>query len=239
MSNNNDNRAIVPVDNVSGAVAMVAAFEQAKRALLRPEDIVRVQGRTFIKRSGWRLIATAFNISDEIVSREWEDAGNGRACIITVRAYTHNGREAHGIGAAEPVEKGRKLGFHDIIATAHTRAKSRAIADLVGAGEVSAEEIGTLDHVDVPVPQKPLAPAMPAHFDPVRELLESTPGDADVEFIEIIDTIADELVANSPTKYKSRAAATKAATELVEKRQVAAKMATTIEAARSILKDVA
>jgi hypothetical protein len=28
------------------------------------------------------------------------------------------------------------------MATAHTRAKNRAISDLVGAGEVSAEEIG-------------------------------------------------------------------------------------------------
>ena len=36
-----------------------------------------------------------------------------------------------------------KLTEHDVISTAHTRAKSRAIADLIGAGEVSAEEMET------------------------------------------------------------------------------------------------
>jgi len=30
---------------------------------------------------------------------------------------------------------------HDVYALAHTRAKNRAIADLIGGGEVSAEEI--------------------------------------------------------------------------------------------------
>ena len=35
----------------------------------------------------------------------------------------------------------REVNEHDILATAETRAKNRAISDLVGGGSVSAEEI--------------------------------------------------------------------------------------------------
>jgi hypothetical protein len=36
----------------------------------------------------------------------------------------------------------REVNRHNLIATAETRAKNRAISDLVGGGEVSAEELG-------------------------------------------------------------------------------------------------
>lgn len=43
----------------------------------------------------------------------------------------------------------------DLPATAHTRAKNRAIADLIGAGEVSAEEMNTGEAGSAPVGSRP------------------------------------------------------------------------------------
>jgi len=66
---------------------------------------------------------------------------------FVVRATAPNGRSVDGWGAASVAEKGNPSGkalgklMHDIPATAETRAKNRACADLFGLGEVSAEEV--------------------------------------------------------------------------------------------------
>ena len=58
-----------------------------------------------------------------------------------VEAKAPNGRSAVGVGIASIHERQFSNPEHDIPATAHTRAKNRAFADLFGLGEVSAEEI--------------------------------------------------------------------------------------------------
>jgi len=60
---------------------------------------------------------------------------------IVYRAIAPNGQYMDGDGACDTWEKGYPDGYHDTRATAHTRAKNRAISDLVGFGEVSAEEV--------------------------------------------------------------------------------------------------
>jgi len=230
---------IGPQENIAGAVALVRAFEQAKTSLLRKQDIMTIPSKagtkTYITRSGWRLIAMAFNISDEIVSRELTKT----ACIYVVRAVAPNGRSAVGVGAAEAVEKNRQLSLHDMIATAHTRAKSRAIADLVGAGEVSAEEIGLADEAPdyiVPAPAAPAPP--PAKVSPARVILDAFGSDKDDKTVrpkpvkatkpaktvpppvdEYTDMVADELVMHNPGLYKTRDAAIDVAREAIEARQ--------------------
>lgn len=44
-------------------------------------------------------------------------------------------------GAWRGLKKPKEVNFHDLVATAATRAKNRAISDLVGGGDVSAEEL--------------------------------------------------------------------------------------------------
>ena len=51
------------------------------------------------------------------------------------------GRYADGWGNCSRQEGNKAHPNHDIPATAMTRATNRAIADLIGAGEVTAEEI--------------------------------------------------------------------------------------------------
>ena len=58
-----------------------------------------------------------------------------------VRATLPSNRFADGWGNCSRGEGGKAHPNHDIPATACTRATNRAIADLIGAGEVSADEL--------------------------------------------------------------------------------------------------
>jgi len=57
------------------------------------------------------------------------------------RAIAGNGTYVDADGHADIWEKGYPNSYHNAKATASTRAKNRAISDLVGGGELSAEEI--------------------------------------------------------------------------------------------------
>lgn len=124
--------------------------------------------RSFVKRSGWRKLAIAFGVSFTIVDKQQmvDDAGMLRYAEFTVRATAPNGRSSDGWGSCSADERCCVPGCtrrhrhcpaadggvchpanhftkprHDIPATAETRAKNRAAADLFGMGEVSAEEV--------------------------------------------------------------------------------------------------
>ena len=113
------------------------------------------------RKSAWRKLARAFNISDEPITKEIIRDENHQiiSAYFEVKAILPNGRSGFGVGDCSIFDKIKyddselpsnfelRKRFtnaeHDVIATAHTRAKSRAISDLIGAGEVSAEEMGT------------------------------------------------------------------------------------------------
>lgn len=118
-------------------------IQQLKKDILDKSDISNIQGRTFVKRSGWRKMASAFAISDRILSKEREDLGNGDFLWrFEVEAYhSASGRSMTAVSVCSSKEKKFAHVEHDVYATAHTRAVNRAISDLVGLGEVSAEEV--------------------------------------------------------------------------------------------------
>lgn len=116
----------------------------------------RKEPAQFKKRSAWRKLATAMGVRFEIISTEKRRDENGRtqAADFVARAIHPNGRYADGWGNCDYRERCKEKcaadcnGFHhfskpehDIPATAETRAKNRAAADLFGLGEVSAEEM--------------------------------------------------------------------------------------------------
>jgi hypothetical protein len=118
-------------------------IQEIKKSILEKSDIQDIGGKTYVKRSGWRKLQSAFAISDRIVSKEREDQGDGQFLWrIEVEAYhVKSGRAATGVGACSSKERKFAHIDHDVFAIAHTRAKNRAISDLIGLGEVSAEEI--------------------------------------------------------------------------------------------------
>ena len=174
MVNTMNNNEIVAVDNSTAPSTTIAPlqtvdvqaasdfmdnYQELVDALLDETDYQQIGDKNAKKKSAWRKLATAFNISDEPVSKEIirDECHRIISAHYEVKAMLPNGRTAYGVGSCsiwdkiskkderEPTPFELRKRFtnaeHDIIGTAHTRAKSRAIADLIGAGEVSAEEL--------------------------------------------------------------------------------------------------
>lgn len=105
---------------------------------------------SFVKKSGWRKVALAYNLTLEPVSElvERDEHGVPRRATSTWRAVAPNGRSLAASGHCSYDEsrfsgpKGNTSKLeNDLRTTAETRAKNRAISDLIGMGKVSAEEV--------------------------------------------------------------------------------------------------
>lgn len=113
--------------------------------------------RRFVKKSGWRKIAAWFDLSIELVrdTVERDETGNVTRACVWARAVAPSGRFADGDGYCDvtesrfnPAEEKKRESArakleNDLRGTATTRAVNRAISNLVGMGEVSAEEISS------------------------------------------------------------------------------------------------
>ncbi|HET8908145.1 MAG TPA: hypothetical protein VFN11_14395 [Ktedonobacterales bacterium] len=154
MTNEQDDMAMVPYEarnpglvlplvDSSTAKAAIQQYEALKAAIVRPDDVQRINNRDFLKKAFWRRVATCFGLSLELVSQErgFDEAGHLYYSVM-YKAVAPNGRTMDADGYCSTAENGRdKWPEHNVRATAHTRAKNRAISDLVGGGEVSAEEM--------------------------------------------------------------------------------------------------
>lgn len=167
-----DDRTVALPVSVDEALRQWKDYQDLTELLLNDSDYQRIGTTRFKKKSAWRKYARAFNITDRVTFEHIERAEDGFPlwARIRVEARATNGRTAEAdhechIGercCAQPCPKrnwndhyccpadcnGRKHWSHpgDLPATALTRAKNRAISDLIGAGEVSAEEM-TEKHV--------------------------------------------------------------------------------------------
>ena len=152
--------------DVKGAAAYMNNYQEAIKALLTPEDYQTIANKDFKKKSAWRKLATAFRISDEVIDEciEYDETSQILRAKYRVKCTLPNGRSAEGVGVCSIFDKIRykdtakfnkdketpsnfelrsrfSNAEHDVLGTAHSRAKNRAISDLIGAGEVSAEEM--------------------------------------------------------------------------------------------------
>lgn len=151
---------LVKVDNVPDvdvAIEQWDAYQKLCKWLLNDTDYqeiivkekdeegnyVKVK-RHFKKKSAWQKLSRAFNVDTSIVDRDLERTKTGRIkeAYYCVRATLPNGRSVESDALCSRFEKGKdKVRDHTIMSTAKTRATNRAIAELIGAGEVSAEEM--------------------------------------------------------------------------------------------------
>ncbi|MBP5421615.1 MAG: hypothetical protein J6Y78_04130 [Paludibacteraceae bacterium] len=129
--------------NVEEALAQWEAYQIFTEKLLDKSDYIDIKGKAFKKKSAWRKYARAFNINTEIISKDitHNDKGVVTEAEFIVRATLPDGRHCDGWGNCSRREGNKNKPNHDIPATAMTRATNRAIADLIGAGEVTAEEV--------------------------------------------------------------------------------------------------
>lgn len=152
--------------DVDAAKEFMDNYQKLVNKLLDESDYQMIGDKKAKKKSAWRKLATAFRISDEIVNEElvYDDTNQIISARYKVRATLPNGRSTIGVGACSIFDKIRykdtpkyvadkdtpsnfilrgrfSNAEHDVPSTAHTRAKNRAIADLIGAGEVTADEL--------------------------------------------------------------------------------------------------
>jgi hypothetical protein len=134
---------IRPLATPEEALANWQAFQELKARLITKDDLQHVGGKDRITKSGWRKVAAVFGINVELIAerRIPHEKGTGFVVECTVRAIAPNGRYNDGVGSFDSNERKMAHLEHDVRATAYTRAANRAIADLVGGGEVSAEEV--------------------------------------------------------------------------------------------------
>lgn len=119
------------------SASMFKHIQNAALSVLEKSDYAMMQGKPFIKKSGWRKIAFFFNISFEIKDRiiQFDQSNNVQRAEFVVRAYMQSGRYSDGWGSCDRGEKRFSKPNHDIPTTAETRAKTRACQDLLGIGE--------------------------------------------------------------------------------------------------------
>jgi len=132
---------VMPAVSTEEAVKAWDAYLDLKKKIATKDDTQIIQGREFFKKSYWRKLATFFNLSVEVVEEREEGTEANRIYHFICKATAPNGRFAQGAGTCDQLEKGRKNTIHNTRSTAETRAFNRAVSNLVGGGEVSAEEM--------------------------------------------------------------------------------------------------
>lgn len=137
---------------------MMDTLQGIMQAVLDDSDYAVIQGKKWRKRSGFTKLRRAFDITIQQLEGEWEDLGDGAfGYRAMVRASFPNGRFEDGDGYCDSLEmsKGRiEATRHNVRAKALTRAKNRATADLLGTGEVSADELTPYDYHDTRQPRQ-------------------------------------------------------------------------------------
>lgn len=166
------NSVVKPVEDIDAVVEAYDKFEEVKDKLLSNADLTKIGDGVHVNKSGWRKIATAFNLSTQSLEKIKTVEDGVVRYEVKARAVAPNGKTSEATGMCgsnesnfmeagapdegEPADhedyfkidgKWRRLkdpkavDEHSIMATAETRAINRAISDLVGGGEVSAEEL--------------------------------------------------------------------------------------------------
>lgn len=176
---------VLPAAELDAIAHAFTAYQSLSDRLLVDSDYQQIGTKAFKKKSAWRKLAVAFNVSTKIVSVTHERDARGRIIRTEVisLATAPNGRTEDGIGSCDVFEKccdpatctkwthyedsGKPTGHvhcepdcpgtihfshaqHDIPGTAETRSKNRALSNLFGYGEVSAEEVLNDDGTESP-----------------------------------------------------------------------------------------
>jgi len=203
-------KILAPVSSIQAITEQFKQYELLKQSLLVPSDLVTIRGKTFIKKSWYRKLATAFGISIEITTENKEEIDWWFVRHITAKAIAPNGRFATCCASCASKEKELNKLENDVRATAQTRASNRAISDLIGAGEVSAEEIG-----------QPVSQARPTtttqitttqdYWEIVEEVIADTITPAQIKFLWSLirnkykGQEAEDLLDKMPSMWKKEA----------------------------------
>jgi hypothetical protein len=132
---------IRPIVKIDEALAAWNEYQELRTKLASEGDFVEIQKKQHPTKQFANKISRFFGLSVQIVKADKEMTDDGFTMHIWARATAPNGQYRDGDGHCSSGERNFTHLEHDVYATAVTRAKNRAILELVGFGEVSKEEI--------------------------------------------------------------------------------------------------
>lgn len=163
---------VVPVGqpflvNVQASLDAWQAYQKLCQVLLDEADYANIKGRKARKRSGWAKLRRFMNVTADIREERFVELDGDWGFEFIVRATGPDGRYEDGDGSCFHSELASSGSIaptrHNVRAKALTRAKNRATADLIGGGEVSAEELEGGDDEPRKRPRKPAAKTVAAN----------------------------------------------------------------------------
>lgn len=127
----------------------IKIFREALPKLLDPAvDMVTIQGKEFIRKSGWNVINAYFNVHTKPTNSWRVEMPEGEYTIVVVVEAEKNGRRVSRSAECSSLEMKGKHGGKDYSSLqsncygmAETRAVGRASAAWFMVGDVSAEEV--------------------------------------------------------------------------------------------------
>lgn len=189
-----ERRPLTPLD-IGATKAAQKLYQDGLAQLLEPgEDLTPIRGRggkvkNHVNRSGVSKITTWVSVSTTLVDMQVtrDPEGKPQVWTVTVRAEAPDGRMADGVGAFDVTERPSKKPEHDGLGTAFTRARNRAVMDLIGMGEVSAEEmVAGSDNVDgerLPFGPEATVDRMTAAQEVIPRLIPGADGEATLKLL--------------------------------------------------------
>ena len=115
-------------------------LKNLEQKFLDRNDYVNIKWKVYIKKSWFRKLGLILWISTEIVKHERIEKDKCFIHEYTIRATASNGRYTECSWACASNERTYNHIENDVIATAQTRASSRAISDLLGIWEIFYED---------------------------------------------------------------------------------------------------
>lgn len=93
-----ENTLLQPASEAKDVAALYDQYEEMKSEILDMEqDTQKISGNRFVTKSGWRKIATAFNISVEIVDESKKIDDGVVIYTVKAQAVAPNGKSATGV----------------------------------------------------------------------------------------------------------------------------------------------
>lgn len=172
-------KVITPQLTPKQALDTFKKFEDIKNKLVNKEtDVDIINGKPYYNKSFWMKMMVVFNLTKEIVDREFYTTENGvRVVGFLVRVKAPNGRSTENYGVCTSSEKwaqGKPMSA--MVGMALTRVTNRCIADLIAPGTLPAEE---MTEVDIPTKERP---NFTSFFRQINSLMTLTVNEAKVLF---------------------------------------------------------
>ena len=142
----------IQVIDLSQAKEAMRAFQKFKEEVLTEDDYYIMPGdpkkKKNVRKSGWMKYAMALSITTQVYNEVCQTIKFKDQEVLvynfSAKAVAPNGRFAEAVGSASSDEgKPWASAIHSIRAMAQTRAVERSISNLIGGGEVGAEELDT------------------------------------------------------------------------------------------------